>query len=84
MNVTLEDKDFDTIKEMAMDQLASNIADKIWTPYGHGDIQDWDKRDKENTKARQKILDAIDWKNAPQYISETVVRKFFHTMLENR
>lgn len=83
MEIKIEEKDYEEIREKAMQILAEKVANKIWEPYDCGDFNgDWDKREQANRKARNKILDAVDWKNAPKAISETVVKNFFQKLVD--
>jgi len=77
MDYTLDD---DELKKAVYDKLSDKIVERIWEPfdYSHGD---YDKRKSLNRKARQEIIDKIEWKNAPAMLSETVVKKFFERMI---
>lgn len=67
-------------EDVIKDLVAEKIAQKAMEYFDAYDV-DYDKRDRERRKRLDTILKKIDWKHAPQYVSETVIKKFFEDKL---
>ena len=67
------------IRQIVMDQLASEAFKQIWEAH---DIEDWDTRKEVAKKRRMEIVSQVDWKKGGPQIGEVVIRKFFEKLVE--
>lgn len=71
------------LKKLVVDRIADRCLDHIWNgPSDH--TLSYDKREAAAKQAREAIIAKIDWRNAGAQLSETVVQKFFMTLLDKR
>ncbi len=71
------------IKALIVERVASKCVEMIWSDSEDFNLP-YEKREAAIRKRRQEILDKIDWKNAASLLSETVVKKFFSKLLDEK
>lgn len=79
------------VQEMVNKEIAQRCIDMLWNPPFRDrkyDTESWDAhaeaRELHYKNARQKIIDKINWKDAPKEISESALKEFFQRIFNGR